>query len=293
MNVLSTFSTGNSALGALDALYEQSRDLEPQVIAGLRAIIADDATHARFLNMLSLMEHIGSRKIMLSQAKGELPQDTLKHLAEETRHAFFFKRAAENLAGRSLDYGAADTMAGTEARMYMARLDAFIAKHLRAGTGESDDTLPPPPRHSEVRAGLQPDAVARHLPRERGRNKDDADTDLIPPPFTGEVSAARSAKRTEGGEFANPVPSETAYLYMSLIVELRAIWFYRAYQKVLTETGSRLSLKSVLAEEKMHLGEMWESLSGIDPALARRVEDFSTYEFNRFQKLWGEITTER
>jgi len=225
MNVLSRISTASSAL---DALVAHSRDLEAEVTRRLHAFCDDDSTHARFLNMLSLMEHVGSRKIMLSQAKGELPQDTLKHLAEETRHAFFFKRAAENLAGRALDYGPRDTMAGASARMYMARLDGFIAKHL-----------------AETR-----------------------------------------------GAGANPAPSETAYLYMSLIVELRAIWFYRLYQKVLTERKSKLSLKSILAEEEMHLEEMWGSLSKIDTVLVSHAAHFSASEKSRFDVLWKDINKE-
>ena len=63
------------------------------------------------------MEHIGSRKIMASQSERGLGGDTLRHLAEETRHAYFFKRAAEKLAHRPLGYGAAETIAGAAARV--------------------------------------------------------------------------------------------------------------------------------------------------------------------------------
>ena len=208
---------------ALETFEAANRVWEAPVTAFLGALCGDRERHARFLNTLSLMEHIGSRKIMMSQAKGELPQDTLKHLAEETRHAFFFKRAAEKLAGRTLDYGAEATLGGNAARMYMARLDAFIAKHL----GDA-----------------------------------------------------------EGG---NAAPSETAYLYMSLIVELRAIWFYRAYQAALADAKHPLSLKSVLAEEELHLEEMLERLDTIDPVLDAHIARFSSYENARFPVLWGEI----
>src|SRR5579863_4921348 len=80
--------------------------------ARLSSVCAAPEAHARFLNTLSLLEHIGSRKIMLTRAiagDGRI----LKHLAEETRHAWFFKRAAERLAGRALDYAAQSTLAGT------------------------------------------------------------------------------------------------------------------------------------------------------------------------------------
>ena len=38
--------------------------------------------------MLSLLEHIGSRKIMASRAMTVPGHDILKHLAEETRHVY-------------------------------------------------------------------------------------------------------------------------------------------------------------------------------------------------------------
>src|SRR3974390_92113 len=61
----------------------------------LRGLCRNPGLHARFLNTISLMEHIGSRKIMLSQGKSTLPESILRHLNEETRHAHFFRRAAE------------------------------------------------------------------------------------------------------------------------------------------------------------------------------------------------------
>lgn len=87
----------------------------------------------RFLNMLSLMEHIGSRKIMLSQMSGLLDVETLKHLAEETRHAFFFKHHAERLAGRPLDgYHRDETLCREAAAMYIGRLDAEVKRNIAA-----------------------------------------------------------------------------------------------------------------------------------------------------------------
>src|SRR5579884_874228 len=91
--------------------------------ARLAAIASDPPLHARFLNMLSLLEHIGSRKIMTSKAMSDPASDVLKHLAEESRHAFFFKRAAERTASRHLDYSPVHTIAPAAARLYMGRLD--------------------------------------------------------------------------------------------------------------------------------------------------------------------------
>lgn len=106
--------------------------VEP-VTALLDRFCAEPRLHARFMNTLSLMEHIGSRKIMATQHGDDLDQPTLKHLAEETRHAFFFKRHAERAARRSLSYGAPELVAPAAARMYFQRLEAAIARPLRTG----------------------------------------------------------------------------------------------------------------------------------------------------------------
>lgn len=199
-------------------LEETSRPLAGPMRAWLGDMCAAPAQHARFLNTLSLMEHIGSRKIMASQSWAMLQQETLKHLAEETRHAFFFKRAAETIAGQSLDYGPANTIAGPAARMYMARLDAHIENALSG------------------------------------------------------------------------VPREAAYLYMSLIVEFRAVWFYRLYQDVLAASNITLSLKSVLAEEELHLDEMTSRLASLDPLRDSRTDEFCAFECDRFAVLWNSLS---
>ena len=205
-------STNRSALSRLE---DASRDLEEPVLNLLGSLCEEPPLHARFLNTLSQMEHIGSRKIMASQSPRHPAQDTLKHLAEETRHAFFFKRAAEKLAGHSLSYDAAETLSGISGALYMGRLDAHI-------------------------------------------------------------SAAIPDKRLP-------------YLYMSLIVELRAIWFYRLYRLVLTERAVPINLASVVAEEEAHLDEMSASVAAKDAESENRIEDFRRFEDGRFRALWRAI----
>ena len=171
--------------------------------------------------MLSLLEHIGSRKIMTSPAMRAAGIEELKHLAEESRHALFFKRAAERMSHRPLDYSAQHTMAGASARLYMGRLDVEISRALRAG-------------------------AAPALP----------------------------------------------YLYMSLIVELRAVWLYRIYQSVLVEQKTGLSLKSILAEEELHRRAMIAQLHEIDQRCESRIAFFSQFEGARFRGLWAHIEEE-
>jgi hypothetical protein len=204
----------------LSAFEEKNRPLVDGVRAHLAAFAADPAMHARFLNMLSLLEHIGSRKIMTCRAMRAPGLELLKHLTEESRHAFFFKRAADGIAGRALDYSPADTIAPASAKFYMGRLDAEITGVL------------------------------------------------------GEAAA------------------ELPYLYMSLIVELRATWLYRLYQDVLASQKSTLSLKGVLAEEQSHLEEMLACLHANDPETPARITRFCAFEEVRFRCLWSAVESE-
>jgi hypothetical protein len=182
----------------------------------LLEVIEEPQRHAAFLNMLSMLEHIGSRKIMTSQMRGVLTQEILKHLAEETRHAFFFKRQAEKIAGRGIEgYNADNTLTYVPAQMYFGRLDAEITK-----------TLP------------------------------------------------------EGCNGAVP------YLYVSLIVELRACWAYALYQDVLKAAGSPFSLKSIMAEEELHLGEMYAALEALDAITPEELDALCSLETALFKKFW-------
>lgn len=195
-----------------------SADLISSIRDRLKWWVENPVEHARFLNTLSMMEHIGSRKIMASQTVGFLSCDILKHLAEETRHAFFFKKAAEYLSKAKNGYGHGETLAPHAAKMYFGRLDASISRAL-----------------------------------------DDSAT------------------------------TETPYLYVSLIVELRAIWMYRLYQDVLVHNSSRLSLKSVLAEETLHLDHMIKRLDELGESPAQRIPGFVSCEDKLFRRLWEEI----
>ncbi len=187
-----TSSLPLTAPSMLSATERLNSDLEAPFGAFLRSVIADAGSHVRFLNLLSMLEHIGSRKIMLSQMKGILTQDILKHLAEETRHAFFFKREAEKLAGHGLEgYTDAETLAAGSGKLYFGRLDSGLTR----GIGEAH--------------------------------------------------------------------AETGYLWVSLVIELRAIWVYRLYQTAVADAGYPLALKGIIAEEDKHLIDMVDRLGEI------------------------------
>jgi hypothetical protein len=169
----------------------------------LDSVIAEPQRHARMINTLSLLEHMGSHKIMATQHSTAIDQPTLKHVAEEAHHAYFMKRQAEKTAERALEYVADDLLAPSSARMYFQRLESATVRAL------------------------------------------------------GEKRSARAA-----------------YLYMSMIVELRALWFYGLYEQALKRARHAMSLKRVLGEEQAHLGDMAERLEAgreLDDAHATQV----------------------
>ena len=169
----------------------------------LNRVVGDDSLHPRLINTLSMLEHLGSHKIMATRHGPDVDQATLRHLAEECHHAFFMKRQAEKAAGRPLEYAACDLMAPLAARMYFQRLEATMLR-LLASQG----------------------------------------------------SAA------------------AAYLYMSMIVEFRAVWFYSLYQQVLKRHEHALSLKRLLGEEQNHLTDMAARLEHAGELSDARVDAF-------------------
>jgi hypothetical protein len=173
----------------------------------LNRIVGDATLQPRLLNTLSMLEHLGSHKIMATQHDERIEQATLRHLAEECQHAFFMKRKAEKAAGRPLEYRPEDLLAPRAARRYFQRLEA------------------------ELR---------RQLGEQRNRS--------------------------------------VCYLYMSLIVEFRAVWFYSLYQQALIRQGNPLSLKRLLGEELNHLTEMAERLEHIGELSEARVDSFVQLE---------------
>jgi hypothetical protein len=193
---------------ALTRFATDNDDLVLQTRSLLARVIPDTAHHARMLNTLSMLEHMGSHKIMATQHAAAIDQPTLRHVAEEAHHAYFMKRQAEKAAGRPLEYVAADLLAPASARLYFQRLESLMTRTLE--------------RQRNVRA---------------------------------------------------------IYLYMSMIVEFRALWFYGLYQQALQRARHPLSLKRVLGEEQNHLGDIANRL-----AMAGELSDTRTAEFLASEK---------
>jgi hypothetical protein len=204
--------------GALTRFAADNDVLVDRTRALLDSIVATPQRHARMINTLSLLEHLGSHKIMATQHSAAIDQATLKHVAEEAHHAYFLKRQAEKTAGRPLEYVAHELLAPAAARMYFQRLEG---------------------------------AIVRTLGRRHG--------------------------------------SRGAYLYMSMIVEFRALWFYGLYQRALQHARHSLSLKRVLGEEQAHLGDMAERLDASADRSDVHAAEFLTTERTLFLRLLGAL----
>lgn len=94
----------------------------------LKQIAANPKLEARWLNTLSLLEFIGARKIAKTVAsKKHPPLFILEHQADETRHAFVFKKLAEEEESiHETDY-----LCGEEGIHYFQSLDQASEGWLR------------------------------------------------------------------------------------------------------------------------------------------------------------------
>jgi hypothetical protein len=200
---------------ALDRFERQNEDLVPPTRSWLARIVPDPPMHARLQNTLSMLEHLGSRKIMATQHSAAIDQSTLRHVAEEAHHAFFMKRQAEKTAERPLEFVERDLLAPAAARMYFQRLEAVMVRVLE--------------REPSVRA---------------------------------------------------------VYRYMSMIIEFRALWFYRLYDQALKQARHGLSLKRLLGEEQNHLAEIVKRLELGGELSDARAEQFLAAEKRLYSRLW-------
>ena len=200
--------------GALARFTADNDDLVLQTRSLLARVVGDAPRHARLANTLSMLEHIGSHKIMTTQHGTDIDQSTLKHVHEEAGHAFFMKRQAEKTAQRPLEYVDDDLLAPAAARMYFQRLEA---------------------------------AMLRTLAQQRS--------------------------------------AHAVYLYMSMIVEFRALWFYGLYQQTLQRARHPLSLKRVLGEEQSHLGDVAHRLEISGELSDVRTAELVGYERALFDRL--------
>jgi hypothetical protein len=82
-------------------MKDKNRSLEAPVRAFLEQLVREPSRHALFMNMLSMLEHMGSRKIMLSQMNRTLTEETLSHLSERRGTPISSSATQSGSAGQS------------------------------------------------------------------------------------------------------------------------------------------------------------------------------------------------
>ena len=93
------------------------------LIRVLERIISDKKTHALWLNTLSFLEYIGSRKMLKSLAAEHLDITLLSHINEETRHSLFFKRLSQKVLPKNMSFKKEEMICGDKAEAYFQKVD--------------------------------------------------------------------------------------------------------------------------------------------------------------------------
>ncbi len=102
------------------------------IINFLNTLAHEPLHHAKWLNTLSLLEYIGARKIIKSQEAHSLDLMMMEHIAEETRHAYFFKKLSEKtLPGACPNYSEDALLAGKSSKDYFQSLDHMVTHELQ------------------------------------------------------------------------------------------------------------------------------------------------------------------
>ena len=103
---------------------EKENKIEKELQSFLKKIVLNKKLHTYWLNTLSFMEYIGSRKIIKSQDAATLDRTLLQHISEEARHAFYFKNMAHKLSPADCpNFEEAYMIKGTSSEDYFQSID--------------------------------------------------------------------------------------------------------------------------------------------------------------------------
>jgi hypothetical protein len=127
--------------------------------------------------------------------------------------------------------------------------------------------------------------MKRQAERIAGRPMEYVPEDLLAP-----AAARMYFQRLEAalvGTLRRQRSARAVYLYMSMIVEFRALWFYKLYQQTLKKAQHAMSLKRVLGEEQVHLADMASRLEAAAELSDARTEAFLSYEKTLYTRLFA------
>jgi hypothetical protein len=97
-----------------------------------------------------------------------------------------------------------------------------------------------------------------------------------------DVEACRFLKRTLNLE--GRALKHGAYLMVTYAIEVRADMLYGIYQEVLTKAGSKVNVKSIIAEEEGHLEEMQKMLEVFHPEWRQLADEMCAREHHLFEQ---------
>lgn len=98
----------------------------------LELIVVNTSLHSLWLNTLSYLENCGAKKIALSEHPTEVHVETLKHAAEEFRHAYHLKRQLKKIRGDSLkNYERENLIGGFNTLQYLNKLELVLCRLLK------------------------------------------------------------------------------------------------------------------------------------------------------------------
>ncbi len=83
-----------------------------------------------------------------------------------------------------------------------------------------------------------------------------------------------------------------AYLFVTYAIEVRADLLYQVYQDILTETGSKIMVKSIILEEEGHLEEMISQLCEFSPKWKDHADCIVSMEEELHQEWLNSISNE-
>ena len=99
----------------------------------LPSILEQPRLHARMINTWSMLEYIGTRKILKSQDAAGITLSLLAHIQEEIRHAQMLKKLALDLSqGELTSYREEHLLCGKSAREYFQTIDLESERRIKA-----------------------------------------------------------------------------------------------------------------------------------------------------------------
>lgn len=105
----------------------------------LPKIILNPVVHGKWLNTLSYLENCGARKIAASEHPTLVKKETLKHAAEEFRHAHHLKKQLKKVNAVYEDYNPTTLIGGFSSIHYLDRLEIAICKFLQQNRIRGDE----------------------------------------------------------------------------------------------------------------------------------------------------------